>query len=245
MRRVELVMGTSISLVLADAGPESILDRLADETFAWLHEVDARFSPYRDDSEVCRPVDPPSPDVAHVRERCAELWRQSAGYFDADAAGRFDPSGFVKGWAVQVASDRLVAAGSRHHLLNAGGDVRVRGEAAPGRPWRVGVRHPWRPDQVCCVLAGTDLAVATSGVYERGHHVIDPFSGEPARGLRSVTVVASGSGADLGTADALATAAVAMGRAGVDWLAKLDGYECAIVTDDAQFLTSPGLPTVA
>jgi thiamine biosynthesis lipoprotein len=243
MRRVELVMGTSISLVLADTMAESSLDRLADETFAWLHAVDARFSTYRDDSEVCRPVTPPSADLAHVRARCAELWHETAGYFDADATGRFDPSGFVKGWAVQVASDRLVAAGSRNHLLNAGGDVRVRGEAAPDRPWRVGVRHPWRPDEVCCVVAGTDLAVATSGVYERGHHVIDPFSGAPARGLRSVTVVASGPGADLGTADALATAALAMGRAGIEWLAKLDGYECAVITDDAEFVTSPTLPT--
>jgi len=89
------------------------------------------------------------------------------------------------------------------------------------------------------VLHGTDLAVATSGVYERGHHVIDPRRGTPARGLRSVTVV----GADLGTADAYATAAVAMGRAGARWLSRLPGHDCAVVTDDGRFLRTPGLPT--
>jgi thiamine biosynthesis lipoprotein len=88
------------------------------------------------------------------------------------------------------------------------------------------------------MLTGTDLAVATSGVYEDGPHVIDPRQGKLARGLRSVTVV----GPDLGTADAYATAAMAMGRNGLHWLARLSGYTCAVVTDDGRCLQSDGLP---
>lgn len=244
LRRVEQVMGTPISLDLADDLPRPALDDLADEVFAWLREVDERFSTYRAASEINRfdrgevRIETASADLREVLARCADLWGDTDGYFDAYATGRLDPSGYVKGWAAQVASDRLLAAGAANHCLNAGGDVRARGHAPSGRPWRVGVQHPWDVTRVCWVLAGDDLAVATSGVYERGHHVRDPRRGEPARGLRSVTVV----GPDLGVADAYATAAVAMGVAGIDWLARLPGHECAVVTDDGRCLRSAGLP---
>ncbi|RIV38072.1 FAD:protein FMN transferase [Micromonospora radicis] len=237
-------MGTPISLDIADDLPAGQLDTLADETFAWLREVDARFSTYRPDSEVCRfdrgelLLSEASTDLRRVLARCADLWDATDGFFDAYATGGLDPSGYVKGWAAQVASDRLLAAGSANHCLNAGGDVRLRGRSSSGQPWRVGVRHPWDPSAVCLVLAGTDLAVATSGVYERGHHVRDPRRGTPARGLRSVTVV----GPDLGLADAYATAALAMGVAGIGWLDRLPGHRHAVVTDAAHCLHSTDLP---
>ncbi|GAB3861173.1 hypothetical protein GCM10029963_65240 [Micromonospora andamanensis] len=90
------------------------------------------------------------------------------------------------------------------------------------------------------MLTGTDLAVATSGVYERGPHVRDPRRGAPARGLRSVTVI----GHDLGLADAYATAAVAMGVAGIGWLDRLPAHRHAVITDDARCLHSADLPLV-
>lgn len=242
-------MGMAVSLDLADDLPDAELAAAADEVFAWLATVDGRFSTYRPDSEVCRldtgalAPDGCSPDVRAVLDRCAALRAETGGYFDAYATGRLDPSGYVKGWAVQVASDRLVAAGLRNHCLNAGGDVRLRGGPAADRGWRVGVRHPWEEHRVCWVIAGTDLAVATSGTYERGHHVVDPHRGVPARDLRSVTVV----GPDLGTADAYATAALAMGLPAIGWLAGLAagrGYESGVVTEDGRCFRSAGLPTV-
>jgi len=242
MRRVETVMGTTATVEIADPLPAARLAELADEVFAFLREVDARFSTFRADSEVSRlnagDRFEPSPVLREVLARCTALWQQTNGYFDVYATGRLDPSGFVKGWAVQVASDRLLAAGAANHCVDAGGDVRVRGRSPSGQPWRVGIRHPFARDAVCGVLAGTDLAVATSGVYERGPHVLDPFTGTAARGLRSVTVV----GPDLGEADALATAALAMGPAGIAWLSTLDVYTSAVVTDDGRFLCSQTLP---
>lgn len=244
LRRVEFIMGTPISLDLADDLPPDRLDQLAEQVFGWLREVDLRFSTYRSDSEVSRfdrgevPLSRASADLRATLERCADLWGDTDGFFDAYATGRFDPSGYVKGWSAQVASDRLMAAGAPNHCINAGGDVRVRGHSSTSEPWRVGVQDPWDPTRVAFVLHGTDLAVATSGVYERGHHVIDPRRGTPARGLRSVTVV----GTDLGTADAYATAALAMGQAGVGWLGRLTGHEWAVVTDDRRTPRSNRLP---
>lgn len=247
LRLVAHIMGTAISLDLADDLPLETLHELAEDTFGWLREVDARFSTYRDDSEVCRvdrgemrPADA-SADLRAVLAACADLWTATDGFFDAYATGRFDPSGYVKGWAAQVASDRLTAAGAPNHCVNAGGDVRVRGHDATGEPWRIGVRHPWDAAATCLVLTGTDIAVATSGVYERGHHVLDPRRGVPATGLRSVTVV----GPDLGVADAYATAAVAMGEPGLAWLDRLPSpWQHAVVTEEAHLHHSRTLPTL-
>ena len=91
------------------------------------------------------------------------------------------------------------------------------------------------------MVTGTDLAVATSGLYERGLHVIDPRTGQPADLLYSVTVV----GRECGMAeDAYATAAVAMGRAGLDWLAGLPDHETAVIMSDGMAYTSAGLPVL-
>jgi thiamine biosynthesis lipoprotein len=246
VRHAEHVMGTVVSIELADELPAAVLADLIAGTCAWLHEVDQRFSTYKDDSEVNRfqrgelTLDELSPDLRHVLDACADLWRDTDGYFDAYATGPLDPSGYVKGWCVEVASARLAAAGSHRHYINAGGDIRMRGLNPEGQPWRIGIRHPWEADKLSWVLALTDGAVATSGTYERGDHVRNPRTGGPARGLRSVTVV----GPDLSLADAYATAALAMGEGGIGWLAKLaaDGYESAVVTDDGRAFSSSGLP---
>ncbi|MGK5678390.1 FAD:protein FMN transferase [Actinoplanes sp. URMC 104] len=239
-------MGTTVSIELGEDRPDGDLRRLVAEVCDWLHEVDARFSTYKADSEVSRlargelRIDDCSADLRHVLEACADLWRDTDGYFDAYASGSLDPSGYVKGWSVEVASARLLAAGSQNHYINAGGDIRMRGHHPEGGPWRVGIRHPWEADKVSWVLALTDGAVATSGTYERGDHIVDPRTGRPARGLRSVTVV----GPDLSIADAYATAALAMGEAGIAWLAKraADGYDSAVVTDDGRAFSSANLP---
>lgn len=246
LRRVEQIMGTPISLHLASGLPAARLARLAEEVFDWLRDVDRRFSTYRADSEVSRfgrgelPLGDCSTELRLVLAACADLWRDTQGYFDAYAGGRFDPSGYVKGWAVQVASDRLLDAGCPDHWINAGGDIRARGGPRPGEPWRIGVRHPWQPDRVCWVLAGTDFGIATSGTYERGFHVLDPYRGVPASGLTSVTVV----GRDLGRADAYATAGVAMGTSGLRWLSDLADHEVGVVTEEGLCYRSDGFPVL-
>jgi thiamine biosynthesis lipoprotein len=241
-----MIMGTAISVDVVGDPDDGRLAGAVEAAFAWFREVDARFSTYRPDSEVCRldrgalPPGDVSPDLHHVLRACEEMRVATEGYFDVYATGRLDPSGYVKGWSAQVASDRLAAAGLGDHCVNAGGDVRVRGHGPDGRPWRVGIRHPWQRDKVAWVVAGTDLAIATSGVYERGDHVIDPFSGAPATRWSSVTVT----GPDLAVADAYATAAVAMGERALRWLPRLAGYESAVVTSDGEAFRSDGLPTV-
>jgi thiamine biosynthesis lipoprotein len=242
--RQEAVMGTVATVELADPVPSAEAELLLDEVFAWLRLVDDRFSTYKHDSEVNRldrgEIDPAggSADLRHVLDRCAELWQATDGYFDAYVAGRFDPSGYVKGWSVERACELLRAAGAVNHLVDVGGDIQTSGRPGPGRFWQIGIRHPFQPAAVCCVLAGTDLAIATSGTYERGLHVINPRTGGLAGELRSVTVV----GRDLGQTDAYATAALAMGRSALTWLAGLEGYESLVIAADATLYRSERLP---
>ena len=140
----------------------------AEEVFAWLRRVDALFSTYRPDSEVSRlargelALRDADPLVREVLERCEQLRVETGGFFDARAGGRLDPSGFVKGWAVDRAAAQLEARGARRVCVSAGGDL-----VARGGPWRVGVRHPRRRRRLAAVLAVSDAAVATSGAYER------------------------------------------------------------------------------
>ena len=234
-------MGTLASVELADPVPD---ETVLDQVFAWLHEVDRRFSTFKEDSEVNLlqrrelTYEQVSEDMREVLDACARLWQATEGFFDAYAMGRLDPSGYVKGWSVQRASQMLTLAGAVNHVVEAGGDLQARGRPVPDGAWQIGIRHPWEPDKVAWVLSGTDLAVATSGTYERGLHVINPRTGRPATALRSVTVV----GRHLADADAFATAAVAMGRDALTWLAGLDGYEAAVIAEEGTSYQSAGLP---
>jgi FAD:protein FMN transferase len=234
---VRHIMGMPIGIDLADADGVDV-----EAAFDWLREVDATFSTYRDDSDISRfargelTLADCRPEVDEVLSRCLALERATGGFFSVRAAGRLDPSGLVKGWAIDGAAQRLAAAGAERFCINAGGDIVARGRPAPDRPWRVGVRHPIEPEQLAAVLAVEDLAVATSGEYERGAHIRDPHTGAPPTGLLSVTVV----GPDLATADAYATAAFAMGADGPAWTATLEGYDAMCITSDRRVLSTPG-----
>jgi thiamine biosynthesis lipoprotein len=238
--RVEHIMGMPIEIDLRDDHVDPVA---LDDAFAWLRVVDETFSTYKADSDISRlargelTISQCRPEVDEVLARCAELRDGTGGFFSVRAAGKLDPSGFVKGWAVGKAADILGQAGARSFSINAGGDIVLRGRPEAGEPWRIGIRHPLEPDKLAAVLAGEDIAIATSGEYERGAHVIDPHTGLPPAGLLSATIV----GPDLATADAYATATFAMGEGGPDWAAGLTGYESLCITTDQVVLTTPGL----
>src|SRR3954452_11687852 len=207
-----------------------------DRVFAWLRFVDATFSPYKPGSEICRldrgelaPGDA-HPLVREVLARCERLRAFTGGYFDARARGSLDPSGLVKGWAVDRAGELLAAAGGRRFCIDAGGDVLVR-----GGPWRGRVRRPHRRRRLAAVLSLTDAAVATSGAYERGEHIVDPLTRRPARGALSVTVL----GRRLGTVGAYAAPPFAMGERGPAWTAGLRGCGAMTILAGERVLTTP------
>jgi thiamine biosynthesis lipoprotein len=249
MLRVEHIWGTAITLDIR--GPSHAHD--ADAAFAWFHRVDDLFSTWRTDSEISRlgrgelRLAQVSPEVRTVLDLCDRVNEESRGAFDVrvgadprvtprEGLGPIDPSGLVKGWALQRATDRLRDAGVGDFAINAGGDVTTAGHPEPGRAWQIGVQHPWERGSVAMVLDVTDLGVATSGRYERGDHIVDPRTGAPATGLMSVTVVAE----DLALADGYATAALVLGDDGPGWLAE-QGLAAVTIADDGTVTSTTAL----
>jgi FAD:protein FMN transferase len=232
--RNEQVMGMMVGIVVRDDPAPCAFD----EAFAWLHAVERIFSPYRSDSEIARlergelALGGACASVREVLGFCEGLRQRTGGFFDAWASGRLDPSGVVKGWAVERAAQILDHAGARSFLINAGGDILVHGEGT----WRIGIQHPLRRDRVACIVELANGAVATSGTYERGAHIVDPHARRPPAGILCVTVM----GPDLSTADAYATAAFAMGSDGPGWTGSLDEYEAMTVLEDERVLFTSG-----
>jgi thiamine biosynthesis lipoprotein len=238
--RVEHVMGTAISVDVRD----DVSSAATDDVFAWFRLVDDTFSTYRPESPISRlgrgdiaMADCPS-DVTWVLDRCAELRRETDGAFDVWATGTLDPSGYVKGWAVDVASAMLAARGSENHCINAGGDVRLRGVPEGGRLWQTGIAHPLVPHRLTTVIAATDAGIATSGTSERGEHIIDPRTKRGCGQLASVTVV----GPDLTSADVYATTAIALGLDAPRWLETLEGHESYVIDAVGNAWWTSGFP---
>ncbi|WP_051711214.1 FAD:protein FMN transferase [Streptomyces sp. NRRL S-350] len=234
-------MGTVFSIAVRDPRPgtTAVLDRIAER----LHRIDAVFSPYRPESDISRldrgelALDDCDPDVLTVLADCRRVAEETGGWFTERPGGRLDPSGWVKGWAVEEAAALLHSTGARQYCVSGGGDVQT-----SGGPWRIGIADPGRPGLLAAVLAGSGLAVATSGTAERGAHILDPHTGRPATGLASLTLVGA-PGTGIARTDAWATAAFAMGpdRA-LTWAARQPGIEALAVLPDGTKRWTPGLP---
>ena len=250
MIRVEQMWGTAIGVDVRDDTDAS--EAIAG-IFAWFGCVDDLFSTWRDDTEIVRVArgaltrDDAGAEVREVLDLCDELRTFTHGAFDISFAshagvaprpGRaaLDPSGVVKGWALERAAVLLRSRGLHNFSVNAGGDVITRGCAARGELWRVGIQHPWERLAVAAVVVGNDLAVATSGQYEQPDHIVVPQTGKPATGLTAVTVI----GPDLARCDAYATAAMVMGDDGMAWIAGVDDYAAMGITDDRTVVTTAG-----
>lgn len=239
------VMGMAVSIDVRD--PVAGQPGLA-EVLDWFDHVDATFSTYRPDSPITRigrgelAVADAGPEVAEVLLACEDLRQRTGGIFDAfdvpaPNGSSLDPSGYVKGWSVDVAARILVEAGLADFCINAGGDVVVHGQAAPGVPWTVGIRHPDDPLALAAVLrASGTVAIATSATYQRGAHIVDPRTGRATTALASATVL----GPDLATTDALATVAFVLGPEAVEWIAACPDHDAILLTHDGRLLASAG-----
>jgi thiamine biosynthesis lipoprotein len=213
------------TVLVIDAASTSVTKPVIDEAMNDVREfvfgVDRDFSTYKNDSYISRlrrqeiQIGECPQQVQDVWDACQNAKYLSDGAFDPWAVdGGFDPSGYVKGWAAGVVADVLVAAGCQHVQVDAAGDLALRGgNLLPNgivEPWRIGVINPDNRNEVVRVFEIFDGAIATSGTYERGAHITDPYTGTIAIGAQSATVI----GTDGGLTDALATALMVTGDDG-------------------------------
>jgi len=148
-----------------------------------------------------------------------------------------------KGYAANKARLIMQDHGIKHGLVNAAGDLTAWGKMGNGEPWKIGISRPDKIEELIAWLSIEDMAVVTSGDYEkyfeyqgkRYSHIIDPRTGYPTSGIKSVTIICP----DAELADGLATAVFVMGKLkGIELIDLLKGIECLIITDNNELVTS-------
>jgi thiamine biosynthesis lipoprotein len=241
MKQTRALMGMPITVEIVD--PSATSDDV-EKIFQYFDYVDRTFSTYKSDSEISRlnrgelTVDECGVDLREILTLSEETRRRTNGFFDIRTPrGPLDPSGLVKGWAIRNAARMLEGAGFKNTYVEAGGDIQVHGRNAAGDEWRVGIRHPFEKDKIVKVLHIDGVGIATSGTYERGQHIYNPHDpDDPLTRFVSLTVI----GPDVYEADRFATAAFAMGREGIDFLERLDGFEGYLIDRDGIALQTSG-----
>jgi len=177
--------------------------------------------------------------------RAIELNGAARSVYLKRAGMKIGLGGIAKGYTVDRAAELLVGMGIENMIIKAGGDMRVQGRREDGTPWRIGIKHPRKKGSLA-TLSLTNISISTSGDYERFfirdgtlyHHIMDPRTGYPARGCRSVTVLAP----DTMTSDALSTALFVLGpEAAIRLVNSLKGVEAIIVDSSGAVLTSSGM----
>jgi thiamine biosynthesis lipoprotein len=251
MRRTELIMGMPITVAIPDRERQDPLpaamkfattDQAASAVFDHFRGVDERFSPYKTGSETCRfdraelAPDAASPEMREVLRLAEETRQLTDGYFDVWFQGHFDPSGLVKGWAIARAALILEEDGFISFCIEAGGDIEVRGANDEGMPWVIGLRSPFDPEKLTHRLRLQNRGIATSGTSIRGRHIYNPKNGERVQDIASMSVI----GPDVFEADRLATAAFAMGTAGIGFVSRLPGVEACSIGWDGMATMTPG-----
>jgi thiamine biosynthesis lipoprotein len=251
MKRTEVIMGMPITVAIPDRErmdvPSGVVrfptvGKAADAVFEYFRAIDEQFSPYKHQSETCRidrgelSRERASPDMREVLSLAEETKTLTGGYFDVWFQGRFDPSGLVKGWAIARAARMLEDGDFISFCIEAGGDIEVRGANDEGRPWAIGLRSPFDTEKLTHRLLLQNRGIATSGTYIRGEHIYNPKTGEKANDVASLTVI----GPNVFEADRLATAAYAMGTAGVEFIAGVPGFEACMIGWDGLATLTPG-----
>ena len=199
-----------------------------DQAFAYFDYVDHTFSTYKPQSEIScinrgeLKLEDAGDDMQTIFRLAEQTKQATHGFFDIHHGDSVDPSGIVKGWAIEQVSQLLQRLEWKNFTVEAGGDIAVVGHFSGTTPWKVGVRHPFEIEKIVKVLSISNLGVATSGTYLRGHHIYNPRNGDVVvADIASLTVI----GPNIYEADRFATAAFAMGSQGIQFIENLAGFE--------------------
>ena len=226
MKDTRIIMGMHITVEIVG---KRVTSKIFEEIFSYFIAVDKQFSTYKADSEIMR-INRREISKANYSLEMREIFslaektrRETYGYFNIKKPnGTLDPSGIVKGWAIQNATKILLKKGYRNFYIDAGGDVQSNGLNAKGGEWSIGIRNPFKIQEIIKVLHVKEKGIATSGSYIRGQHIYNPHVPEKELlDVVSMTVI----GSDILEADRFATAAFAMGKEGINFIEQLPGFE--------------------
>jgi len=229
-------MGMPITVEIIDT---AAADPIFDEVYAYFEYVDEKFSTYKETSEISKinrnelSIHEASADMQKIFALSEETLQETNGFFNIKHGEQYDPSGIVKGWSILNAATILLHNGFENFYVEAGGDIQAHGFNQDGGSWRVGIRNPFNPAEIVKVVGISNCGMATSGTYVRGQHIYNPYNEyQPITDIMSITVI----GPDIYEADRFATAAFAMGKTGIYFIERLEGFEGYMI-DEHQLAT--------
>jgi len=233
MKQERKMMGMTIQVEITD---QNVNVKIFDKVFSYFGEVDKRFSPFKEESELSRinrneiKMNEWSNEMKEVFELSEKTKIETNGYFDIKRPdGKYNPSGLVKGWAIWKAAKLIKKVGYKNFYVDAGGDIQVFGKNNENESWKIGIRNPFNLGEIIKNISIRDLGVATSGTYVRGQHIYNPKKpNEEIKDVVSLTVI----GPNIYEADRFATAAFAMGRDGIYFIENLPNFEGYIIDKD-------------
>lgn len=213
-------------IILEIIGNNEAVRTMIEKTFEYFRYVDQTFSTYKPDSEIMKInrgellINDASSDVREIFNLAEKTRTETDGFFDIqNKNGSMDPSGIVKGWAINNAAKFIHEFGFINYYVEAGGDIQVNGTNGHGQPWSIGIRNPLKTDEIVKVIYPKDRGIATSGTYLRGQHIYNPHDkNETFNDIVSLSVV----GPNIYEADRFATTAFAMGRKGIEFIEELN-----------------------
>jgi len=219
-------MGMTIKIEINDKNAN---EEIFNKIFSYFEEVDKRFSTYKEDSEISKinrgelKANKWSSDMKEIFKLSEKTKKETNGYFDIQRPdGKYDPSGLVKGWAIWEAANIIKKEGYNDFYVDAGGDIQAFGKNDQNEPWKIGIRNPFKTEEIIKKLSIKDIGVATSGTYVRDQHIYNPKNpNEKIENIVSLTVI----GPNVYEADRFATAAFAMGKNGIYFIENLPGFE--------------------
>ena len=233
MKRKSQIMGMPVTIDITDnnAKEEDIA-----EILSYLRNIDEIFSTYKQNSEIERinrkemSIENTSAIVREILRLCERTKTETNGYFDVYHNEKIDPSGIVKGYAIFHAAEKFTQKGYLNFYLEIAGDIEVRGFRSEGKKWKIGIENPFNRQEIIKVVYLSERGIATSGTYIRGNHIYNPVDGNIANDIISISVI----GANVYDADRFATAAFAMGKKGIEFIERLDGFEGYMITKEGK-----------
>jgi len=217
-------MGMPITVEIVDG---QHIEEAINDLFIFFRSIDKRFSTYKKTSEISQINAGLAPskwsrDMKKIFDLSKQTQQQTGGYFNIFHLGKYDPSGLVKGWAINKAAASLRQKDLTNFYIEAGGDIQVNGYNSSHQPWTIGIRNPFDLNEIVKIVQLETQGIATSGSYIRGQHIYNPLKvDDPVDYVKSLTVI----GPDVYEADRFATAAFAMGKNGIDFIEGLLGFE--------------------
>lgn len=232
MKETRILMDMPITIEIVDPHAAK---KIFPEIFAYFTYVDNKFSTFKKSSEITGinmgllSRENYSEDMKMILALCQKTKKETDGYFNILRDGQIDPSGLVKGWAIYNAANLIKSRGFSNYFVDAGGDIQVNGHNIKGNKWQIGIRNPFNRKEIVKIINADYEGVATSGTYIRGQHIYNPFkSEEEIKDIISMTVI----GPNIYEADRFATAAFAMGKSGIEFIERLNGFEGYMIDKD-------------